>query len=81
VPEQASAPSTRPVAAPAPPAPDKTTSTVIADAVRFLQWGREWPQVASLIARLADRPTEAEIWRILRHHRAEIEKQARRVRP
>lgn len=51
---------------------------MIADAVRFLSWGREWPQLASSIARLADRPPEQEIWKILRAHRADIESQARR---
>jgi len=51
----------------------------MADAVRFLNWGREWPQLASLIARLADRPGEQEILKILRKHRAAIEAQARRA--
>ena len=55
---------------------DATTATVIADAVRLLNWGRHWPQLASLIARLADRPAEPEVWTILRAHRAEIEAQA-----
>jgi hypothetical protein len=50
---------------------------VIADAVRLLNWGRHWPQLASLIARLADRPAEPEVWTILRAHRAEIEAQAK----
>lgn len=58
--------------------PDKLAATVIADAVRFLNWGREWPQLASLIARLADRPPEPEILKILRKHRTTIEAQARR---
>ena len=71
--------SSQPPAAPAPPM-DKATATVIADAVRLLSWGREWPQLASLIARLADRPPEAEILKILRRHRADIETQARRPR-
>ena len=56
---------------------DARSATVIADAVRLLNWGRPWPQLASLIARLADRPAEAEVWEILRRHRAEIESQAR----
>ena len=56
---------------------DATTRTVIADAVRLLNWGRHWPQLASLIARLADRPAEPEVWTILRAHRAEIEAQAK----
>jgi hypothetical protein len=67
-----------------PPAPARTrssghdpaTATVIADAVRLLNWGRHWPQLASLIARIADRPAEPEVWTILRAHRAEIEGQA-----
>ena len=71
--------SSQPPAAPAPPT-DKATATVIADAVRLLSWGREWPQLASLVARLADRPPEAEVLKILRRHRADIEAQARRPR-
>jgi hypothetical protein len=68
-----------------PPVPaaapvDKATATVIADAVRLLSWGREWPQLAGLVARLADRPPEAEVLKILRRHRADIEAQARRPR-
>jgi len=57
---------------------ERATATVVADAVRLLNWGREWPQLAGLIARLADRPSEQDIWRILRRHRATIEAQARR---
>ncbi len=72
----------KPERPPAPRAPRKSdtdmTANVIADAVRFLSWGREWPQLASSIARLADRPPETEIWRILRENRAAIEAQARR---
>lgn len=59
---------------------DKATATVIADAVRLLSWGREWPQLAGLVARLADRPPEAEVLQILRQHRTDIEAQARRPR-
>jgi hypothetical protein len=62
-----------------PPKPDKAAATVIADAARLLSWGREWPQLAGLIARLADRPPEAEVWTILRTYRAVIEAQARRI--
>jgi hypothetical protein len=54
--------------------------TVIADAARLISWGREWPQLAGLIARLANRPPEAEVWKILRSHRAQIEATARRPR-
>lgn len=85
-------PARRPAAAAARPAPaaaapteaptvgDKAVATVIADAVRLISWGREWPQLAGLIARLADRPPEAEVWKVLRRHRAAIEAQARRSR-
>jgi hypothetical protein len=73
----------RPVKAPAAAAraakPDKATATVIADAARLLSWGREWPHLAGLIARLADRPPEPEVWAILRTHRATIEARARRI--
>ncbi|MCM2311367.1 MAG: hypothetical protein NDI84_08190 [Steroidobacteraceae bacterium] len=64
----------------APAVSDKAVATVIADAVRLISWGREWPQLAGLIARLADRPPEAEVWKVLRHHRAAIEAQARHPR-
>jgi hypothetical protein len=59
---------------------DKATATVIADAARLISWGREWPQLASLIARLADRPPEAEVLKILRRHKADIEARARQPR-
>jgi hypothetical protein len=57
---------------------DPRSGQVIADAVRMLEWGREWPALAGLIARMADRPPEAEVWTILRTHRAEILAKARR---
>jgi hypothetical protein len=55
---------------------DQATKLVISDAVRLLEWGSEWPQLASLIARLADRPSEKEIWSVLSEHRATIEARA-----
>lgn len=68
-----------PQAPPAPPpAPNATSKQVIADAVRMLEWGREWPTLAGLIARMADRPSELEVWKILRAHRSEIMTKARR---
>jgi hypothetical protein len=60
---------------------DKMTAIVIADAVRFLSWGREWPQLAGSVARLADRPSEDEVRRILGEHRAAIEARARSAPP
>jgi len=62
-----------------PPKPDETAAMVIADAARLLSWGREWPHLAGLIARLADRPPEKEVSSILRTHRAAIEARARQV--
>jgi hypothetical protein len=75
-----SRPAPAPAAAPAAarPVSDTIARQVIADAVRMLAWGREWPAVAGLIARMADRPPEAEIWKILRAHRAEILAKAHR---
>ena len=80
----ASQPASR--AAPAPSAEppraatvaDARSGQVIADAVRMLEWGREWPALAGLIARMADRPSEQDVWKILRAHRTEILAKARR---
>jgi hypothetical protein len=66
-------------AEPAPPGSDPRVATVISDAVRMLSWGREWPQLAGLIARLAGRPDEKEVWAILRQHRVAIEARAARL--
>jgi hypothetical protein len=66
------------VAAAAPPVNSAMSQLVVADAIRMLQWGREWPAVAGLIARMADRPSESDIWKILRAHRTEILAKARR---
>ena len=60
------------------PATDAGSRQVIADAVRMLEWGREWPALAGLIARMADRPSEQDVWKILRAHRSEILAKARR---
>lgn len=62
---------------PAPRLSEQVTKLVIADAVRLLDWGNEWPQLASLIARLADRPSEKEVWNVLSTHRATIESRAK----
>ncbi len=56
---------------------EQTTRLVIADAVRMLDWGSEWPALAGLIARLADRPSEKEVWGVLSEHRATIEARAK----
>ena len=49
---------------------------VINDAVRLLNWGRRWHELAELIARIADRPKLPDVRRILRSHRAAIEMRA-----
>jgi hypothetical protein len=80
----ARAPTARTTAAPDPPLTparlpdDAMVQKVVADAVRMLEWGREWPAVAGLIARMADRPTEAEVWKILRTYRTQILGKGRR---
>lgn len=58
-------------------APSPAHQTVINDAVRLMGWGRTWHELAELIARMADRPSQAEIRKILRAHRATIEKSAK----
>ena len=46
---------------------------VIADAVRLLGWGRQWHEIAEMIARLSERPAPSEIRRILRTYREHID--------
>ena len=74
------APATRaaaPTARPAVRLSERIINTVVDDAVRLLNWGGEWPQLAGLIARLADRPSEKEVWAVLIEHRAIIESRAK----
>jgi hypothetical protein len=49
---------------------------IITDAVRLMKWGKAWHELAELIARIADRPPAAEIRKVLRAHRTEIETKA-----
>jgi hypothetical protein len=51
-------------------------SQIVIDAVRLLNWGRPWHELAETIARMADRPPIAEIRRVLRSNRADIERRA-----
>ncbi len=67
--------------------PKKTPSTVtasehvvIADAVRLLGWGKQWHELADMIARLAERPSPSEIRLILRTYREQIDAVATRRR-
>jgi hypothetical protein len=56
------------------PAGEATRKQVIADAVRLLQWGRRWFELAELIARMAERPPLRIVNRLLNENRAQIEK-------
>jgi hypothetical protein len=51
----------------------QTEHLVIADAVRLLGWGRQWHELAEMIARLAERPAPSEIRRVLRTYREHID--------
>jgi hypothetical protein len=51
-------------------------SKIIADAIRLLKWGKPWHELAELIGRIADRPPVAEIRKVLRTHKADIESKA-----
>ncbi|MEO8016322.1 MAG: hypothetical protein ABI769_00785 [Pseudomonadota bacterium] len=67
---------------PRKPAPTvtQTEHVVIADAVRLLGWGKQWHELAEMIARLAERPNPSEIRRILRTYREQIDAVATRRR-
>jgi hypothetical protein len=64
----------KPAAAAATAAAENSARQVAADAVRLLQWGRRWFELAELIARMADRPPVHEVRRLLDENRAKIEK-------
>lgn len=67
----------KPAAAPKPVASTgDLRGKIIADAVRLLKWGKPWHELAELIARIADRPSAAEIRKVLRASRSEIEQKA-----
>lgn len=72
---QRSAPQTKTAAKTVAPSGD-LKSKIIADAIRLLKWGKPWHELADLIARIADRPSAAEIRKVLRANRAEIESKA-----
>jgi len=46
---------------------------IIRDARRLLGWGREWYELPGAISRMAGRPGPAEVHRVLKQHRADIE--------
>ncbi len=49
---------------------------IIADAIRLLKWGKSWHEIPELIERIAERPPAAEIRKVLRANRTEIEQKA-----
>jgi hypothetical protein len=49
---------------------------IIKDAIRLLKWGKSWHELAELIERIAERPSAAEIRKVLRANRSEIEAKA-----
>jgi hypothetical protein len=76
-----------PPAKPAPQPPELPSSSgpspdvreqVIADAVRLVQWGRKWYELAEVIAKMADRPHVTDVRRILKDNKAVIDKRAGR---
>ena len=64
----------------APATVTQVEHVVIADAVRLLGWGKQWHELAEMIARLAERPSPSEIRRILRTYRDQIDAVAERRR-
>jgi hypothetical protein len=76
--EAARPPTVKPKKAPA--TVTQTEHVVIADAVRLLGWGRQWHELAEMIARLSERPSPSEIRRILRTYRDQIDAVATRRR-
>lgn len=59
-----------------PAPPGDINAKIIADAIRLLKWGKPWHELAELIGRIADRPPVAEIRKVLRAHKTEIENKA-----
>ncbi len=54
--------------------PQGPDALIVADALRLLGWGRQWHELPDIIERLGDRPSIAHIRRVLREHRALIER-------
>jgi hypothetical protein len=52
---------------------DAVREQVLADAERLLQWGRQWFELAELIARMADRPSLPDVRRILSDNKTALD--------
>jgi hypothetical protein len=55
------------------PVNDTTVTAVVKDAARLLSWGRDWHELPEAIARIAGRPTAAQVRQILRSSKGDIE--------
>lgn len=66
----------RPSGGSAKPANDTTVTMVVKDATRLMSWGRAWHELPEAIARIADRPSAAQVRQILRSKRNQIEQRA-----
>jgi hypothetical protein len=52
---------------------DTTVTAVVKDAARLLSWGRDWHELPEAIARIAGRPSAAQVRQILRISKGAIE--------
>ena len=55
------------------PVNDTTVTAVVKDAARLLSWGRDWHELPEAIARIAGRPSAAQVRQILRSSKTAIE--------
>lgn len=60
------------------PIHDTTVTAVVKDAARLLSWGRDWHELPEAIARIAGRPSVAQVRQILRSSRGAIEQRVER---
>jgi hypothetical protein len=74
--ESSKAPARANAAAPKTLPASDMRSKIVADAIRLLKWGKPWHELADLIARIAERPPAAEIRKVLRASKTEIEQKA-----
>jgi len=63
----------KPAAKAPKPVNDTTVTAVVKDAARLLSWGRDWHELPEAIARIAGRPSAAQVRQILRSSKGDIE--------
>ena len=63
----------KPAAKAPKPVNDTTVTAVVKDAARLLSWGRDWHELPEAIARIAGRPSAAQVRQILRSNKDAIE--------